>query len=96
MGRKEMTTTATTTGLIVEFHNIPGALMRVLNCFTRRGLVIDAVECRPAGARHRARVVVEAQPITIEQTVRELESTVGVDLVTPMDAAEAAHMVHMH
>ena len=65
-----MTTSATTTGLIVEFHNIPGALMRVLNCFTRRGLVIDAVECGPAGERHRARVVVEAQPITIEQIGR--------------------------
>jgi len=88
-----MSTTATTTGLIVEFHNIPGALMRVLNCFTRRGLVIDAVECGPAGERHRARVVVEAQPITIEQTVRELESTVGVDSVSPMSPAAAAHML---
>ena len=88
-----MSTTATTTGLIVEFHNIPGALMRVLNCFTRRGLVIDAVECGPAGERHRARVVVEAQPITIEQTVRELESTVGVDSVSPMSPAAAAQML---
>ena len=88
-----MTTTTSTTGLIVEFHNIPGALMRVLNCFTRRGLVIDAVQCGPAGERHRARVVVEAQPITIEQTVRELESTVGVDLVASMDPAEAAQLL---
>ncbi|MBI4478432.1 MAG: ACT domain-containing protein [Acidobacteria bacterium] len=88
-----MTTTTTTTGLIVEYHNIPGALMRVLNCFTRRGLVIDAVECGPAGDRHRARVVVEAQPITIEQTVRELESTVGVDSISPMDPAEAAQLL---
>ncbi|MBI2819995.1 MAG: hypothetical protein HYX73_08455 [Acidobacteria bacterium] len=88
-----MTTIASTTGLIVEYHNIPGALMRVLNCFTRRGLVIDAVQCGPAGQRHRARVVVEAQPITIEQTVRELESTVGVDSVSPMGPAEAAQLV---
>jgi acetolactate synthase small subunit len=88
-----MSTTATTTGLIVDFHNIPGALMRVLNCFTRRGLVIDAVQCGPAGGRHRARVVVEAQPITIEQTVRELESTVGVDSVAAMDAAEATQLL---
>jgi len=88
-----MTTTTTTTGLIVEYHNIPGALMRVLNCFTRRGLVIDAVECGPAGDRHRARVVVEAQPITIEQTIRELESTVGVDSISPMDPAQAAQLV---
>jgi acetolactate synthase small subunit len=87
--------TTTTTGLIVEFHNIPGALMRVLNCFTRRGLVIDAVQSGPAGDRHRARVVVEALPITIEQTVRELESTVGVDTVAPMDPAEAARMLQM-
>ena len=89
-----MTTTTTTTGLIVEYHNIPGALMRVLNCFTRRGLVIDAVECGPTGDRHRARVVVEAQPITIEQTIRELESTVGVDSVAPMDPAAAANLLH--
>ena len=88
-----MTTTTTTTGLIVEYHNIPGALMRVLNCFTRRGLVIDAVECGPAGDRHRARVVVEAQPITIEQTVRELESTVGVDSISPMDPAQVAQLL---
>jgi acetolactate synthase small subunit len=94
VGRKEiMNTAATTTGLIVEFHNIPGALMRVLNCFTRRGLVIDAVQSGPVGDRHRARVVVEAQPITIEQTVRELESTVGVDLVAPMEPAEATRML---
>ena len=81
------------TALTVDFHNIPGALMRVLNCFTRRGLVIDAVQCGPAGDRHRARVVVEAQPITIEQTVRELESTVGVDSISTMDPAQAAQLL---
>ena len=89
-----MSTTATLTGLVVDFHNIPGAMMRVLNCFTRRGLLIEAVECRPAGDRHRARVVVEAQPITIEQTIRELESTVGVDSVSPMDPATAERLLH--
>jgi acetolactate synthase small subunit len=80
--------------LVVDFHNIPGAMMRVLNCFTRRGLVIQAVECRPHGDQHRARVVVEAQLITIEQTVRELESTVGVDAVAPMDSSQAAALLH--
>ncbi len=92
-----MTTTAPTaalTGIAVEFHNIPGALMRVLNCFTRRGLLIEAVDCHPAGDRHRARVVVQAQPITIEQTVRELESTVGVDSVSRMDSAAATALLH--
>jgi acetolactate synthase small subunit len=88
-----MTTTATLTGLVVDYHNIPGAMMRVLNCFTRRGLLIQAVECRPHGDRHRARVVVEAQPITIEQTVRELESTVGVDAVSPMDSSDASQLI---
>jgi len=88
-----MTTAATLTGLVVDYHNIPGAMMRVLNCFTRRGLVIEAVHCGPTGDRHRARVVVEAQPITIEQTIRELESTVGVDSVAPMDAAQAAQLL---
>jgi acetolactate synthase small subunit len=79
-------TTATTnvTGLTVDFHNIPGAMMRVLNAFTRRGLVIQAVQCAPVGDHHRAHVVVEAMPITMEQTIRELESTVGVDSVGPI------------
>jgi len=68
-------------------------MMRVLNCFTRRGLLIEAVHCGPAGDHHRAQVVVDAQPITIEQTVRELESTVGVDSVSPMDPAAAAQLL---
>lgn len=69
------------TGLAISFHNIPGALMRVLNCFTRRGLLIEAVWCAPVGDHHRATVLVEAQPITVDQIVRELESTVGVERV---------------
>ena len=89
-----MTTTATTTGLIVEFHNIPGALMRVLNCFTRRGLVIQAVWCAPVGDRHRATVLVEAKPVTIEQTVRELISTVGVDHVEVLEQPAAEQLSH--
>ena len=77
-------TTASITGLTVDFHNIPGAMMRVLNSFTRRGLVIQAVHCGPVGDHHRAHVVVQALPITMEQTIRELESTVGVDIVAPI------------
>jgi acetolactate synthase small subunit len=69
---------ANLTALAVDFHNIPGAMMRVLNCFTRRGLVMQAVCCGPVGDHHRAQVAVAALPITIEQIVRELESTVGV------------------
>lgn len=53
--------------------------MRVLNCFTRRGLLMEGVWCAPVGDRHRATVMVNAEPITIEQIIRELESTVGVD-----------------
>jgi acetolactate synthase small subunit len=82
------TATATITGLTVDFHNIPGAMMRVLNSFTRRGLVIQAVHCGPVNDHHRAHVVVEAQPITMEQTIRELESTVGVDSVAPITSAQ--------
>jgi acetolactate synthase small subunit len=82
------TATANITGLTVDFHNIPGAMMRVLNSFTRRGLVIHAVHCVPAGDHHLAHVVVEALPITMEQTIRELESTVGVDAVAPITAAQ--------
>lgn len=82
------TATAAITGLTVDFHNIPGAMMRVLNSFTRRGLVIQAVHCAPAGDHHRAHVVVEAMPITMEQTIRELESTVGVDAVAPIAQAQ--------
>jgi acetolactate synthase small subunit len=73
------------TGLAISFHNIPGAMMRVLNCFTRRGLLIEAVWCAPEGDHHRATVLVEAQPITVDQIVRELESTVGVDGVERLE-----------
>ena len=77
------------TGLAIYFHNIPGAMMRVLNCVTRRGLLIQAVWCAPVGDRHRATVLVEAQPITIEQIVRELESTVGIERVERLDESQA-------
>jgi acetolactate synthase small subunit len=75
-------------GLAISFHNIPGAMMRVLNCFTRRGLLIEAVWCAPLEGHHRATVLVEALPITIDQIVRELESTVGVDQVERLDEAQ--------
>ena len=83
------------TGLVVDYHNIPGAMMRVLNCFSRRGLVIEAVYCGPVDGHHRATVaVLEAPPERIEQTIRELESTVGVDRVAPLDPAQAAHLLN--
>ncbi len=81
------------TGLTVDFHNIPGAMMRVLNSFTRRGLVIQAVHVAPMGDHHRAHVVVEALPITMEQTIRELESTVGVDAVAPIESAQIERLL---
>ncbi|HEV8612597.1 MAG TPA: hypothetical protein VGQ73_03740, partial [Gemmatimonadales bacterium] len=77
------------TGVAIYFHNIPGAMMRVLNCFTRRGLLLEAVWCAPVGEHHRATVLVEAPPITIDQTVRELNSTVGVDRVEVLEAPKA-------
>ena len=77
------------TGLAIYFHNIPGAMMRVLNCFTRRGLIIEAVWCAPLGDRHRATVLVAAPSITVDQIVRELESTVGVDSVERLDELQA-------
>jgi len=81
------------TGLAIYFHNIPGAMMRVLNCFTRRGLLIEAVWCAPVGDRHRATVLVEAQPITVDQIVRELESTVGVDCVERLSQPQVEELV---
>ena len=80
------------TGVAIYFHNIPGAMMRVLNCFTRRGLVLQAVWCAPVGDRHRATVLVEAKPITIEQTVRELIGTVGVDQVEVLEPPTAEQL----
>jgi acetolactate synthase small subunit len=68
-------------------------MMRVLNAFTRRGLVIESVWCGPSGDHHRAHVLVDAQAITIEQTVRELESTVGVDGVAPLNESEEATLL---
>ena len=92
------------TGIAIYFFNIPGAMMRVLNCFTRRGLLIQAVWCAPVGdpgpagaeARHRATVLVEAKPITIEQIVRELNSTVGVDQVEMLEKPSAEQLAHWH
>ena len=66
-------------------------MMRVLNCFTRRGLVIQAAWCAPADNRYRATVLVEAAPMTMDQIVRELESTVGVDGVERLDEAQTKH-----
>ena len=77
------------TGLAIDFFNIPGAMMRVLNCFTRRGLIIESVWCTPSGDRHRATVLTEASPLTMEQIIRELESTVGVDRVATLSKAQA-------
>ena len=80
------------TGIAIYFFNIQGAMMRVLNCFTRRGLIIQAVWCAPVGDRHRATVLVEAQPITVEQIVRELESTVGVDRIERLNPTEVEQL----
>jgi acetolactate synthase small subunit len=80
------------TGLTIYFYNISGAMMRVLNCFTRRGLTIHAVWCAPVAERHRATVLVDAAPITMEQIVRELESTVGVQRVEALDSATAERL----
>jgi acetolactate synthase small subunit len=85
----------TLTALSVDYHNIPGALMRVLNTFTRRGLVIQAVQAGPLGGHHRATVAVEAQPITIEQIVRELESTVGVESISQLPTEQAENLLHI-
>ena len=84
------------TGIAIYFFNIPGAMMRVLNCFTRRGLIIQAVWCAPVGDRHRATVLVEAKPITMEQIVRELNSTVGVDRVEALESPSAEQLAHWH
>ena len=83
-------------GIAIYFFNIPGAMMRVLNCFTRRGLIIEAVWCAPVGDRHRATVLVEAKPITVEQIVRELKSTVGVDSVQVLEKPQAEHLARTH
>ena len=84
------------TGLAIYFFNIPGAMMRVLNCFTRRGLLIHAVWCAPVGDRHRATVLVEAAPLTMEQIVRELGTTVGVDCVEQMQKPRADQLAQLH
>ncbi len=84
------------TGLAIYFFNIPGAMMRVLNCFTRRGLLIEAVWCAPVGDRHRATVLVKAAPLTMEQIVRELESTVGVDRVQALEKPQADQLAKLH
>ena len=84
------------TGLAISFHNIPGAMMRVLNCFTRRGLLIEAVWCAPVDDHHRATVLGAAPPITVDQIVRELESTVGVDGVERLDEPQVEQLTQKY
>ncbi len=81
------------TGIAIDFHNIPGAMMRVFNCVTRRGLLIQVVWCAPAGDRHRATMLIEAPPITVEQIIRELENTVGVDRVELLEGPQAEDLI---
>ncbi len=69
--------------------------MRVLNCFTRRGLLIQSAWCVPSGDRHCATVLVEAAPLTMEQIVRELESTVGVDRVEALEKARVEQLAKL-
>lgn len=83
------------TGLAIDFFNISGAMMRVLNCFTRRGLTLESVWCTPEGDRHRATVLTTASPLTMEQIIRELESTVGVDRVTTLSEAQAQELAKL-
>jgi acetolactate synthase small subunit len=83
------------TGLAIDFFNIPGAMMRVLNCFTRRGLIIESVWCTPSGDRHCATVLTEAKPLTMEQIVRELESTVGVDRVATLSDTQVEKLAKL-
>ena len=83
------------TGLAIDFYNIPGAMMRVLNCFTRRGLLLEAVWCVPAGDRHRATVLTQAAPLTMEQIVRELESTVGVERVEALEKNQVEYLAKL-
>ena len=83
------------TGLAIDFFNIPGTMVRVLNCFTRRGLTIESVWCAPSGDRHRATVLTAASPLTMEQIVRELESTVGVDRVATLSEAQAEKLAKL-
>ena len=84
------------TGLAIDFHNIPGAMMRVLNCVTRRGLLMEAVWCTPAGGHHRATVLVEASPVTITQIVRELISTVGIDSVEELSPSQVTELIQSY
>ena len=83
------------TGLAIDFFNISGAMMRVLNCFTRRGLTIESVWCAPSGDRHRATVLTAASPLTTEQIIRELESTVGVDRVATLSDAQVQELAKL-
>ncbi len=83
------------TGLAIYFFNIPGALMRALNCFTRRGLLIHSVWCAPVGECHRATVLVESAPATTDQIVRELESTVGVERVERLEKSRADELAKL-
>jgi acetolactate synthase small subunit len=62
----------------IRYRNAQGALMRILNAASRRGLDLTSVHAEAAGDDHAVTLTLEASPKQIGQLSREWYSIVDV------------------
>ncbi len=62
----------------IRYHNRQGALLRILNAVSRRGLDLPYVLAESAGDLHQATLLLEVTPIQLAQLGREWRSIVDV------------------
>ncbi|MGA6980310.1 MAG: hypothetical protein WBZ11_02025 [Candidatus Sulfotelmatobacter sp.] len=62
----------------IRYHNSQGALMRILNAVSRRGLDLGSVHAEPGVEHHEVALLLEVTPKQIGQLYREWFSIVDV------------------
>ncbi|MGH9535784.1 MAG: hypothetical protein ACRD2E_13115 [Terriglobales bacterium] len=62
----------------IRYHNRQGALLRILNAVSRRGLDFPYVLAEPAGEAHQATLLLEVNPTQLAQLGREWRAIVDV------------------
>jgi acetolactate synthase small subunit len=62
----------------IRYRNAQGALMRILNAISRRGLDLTSVHAEAAGQQHAVTVSLEVTPKQIGQLCREWYAIVDV------------------
>ncbi len=62
----------------IQYRNSQGALMRILNAVSRRGLVLGSVHAECAGRDYLATLLLEVSPKQAGQLLREWNSIMDV------------------